>query len=73
MTSGGLAIDLGENMTKVTSTGIAAGYRTPFVTYFYRSWFCEIQVGVEISPPRVTARPARRRATARVNVSIYKA
>ena len=39
MTSGDLTIDLGENMTKVTSTGIVADYRMQFTAYFYHSWF----------------------------------
>ena len=35
MTSSGLAIDLGENMTELFSSGIVAGYPIPLTTYLY--------------------------------------
>ena len=39
MTYGDLAIDLRENMTKVTSIGIVASYHMPLITPFHHSWF----------------------------------
>ena len=56
MTSGGLAIELGENMTKVTSTGSAEGYQTPFITYLYRSWFPRYRWVLKSTPPPTAPR-----------------
>ena len=47
-------------MAKVTSTGIATGYRMLFTAYLYRFWASDVELGVEIPPPPSAPPPPRR-------------
>ena len=69
MTSGNLAIDLGENIKEINSTGIAAGYRTPLTACFYRPWFPRWMRGLK-SRSLPSDDPSMKPATARVKIAL---